>query len=264
MMAEENKRALERYVEASKALTETGARIRQLLEDLHSLTRQRPPDWDLVVETIKLNDALLAAESHLATAVKAYETEADPKVAEALCRRVHEGQTRDDGRPYAVHPESVVRILRSYGLLDYRDEVACQLKQDRVTECIAWVHDAEEDTNCTNEEITALLGTAVGCGAKLLTNKHPDGTPFEVRQAALLEHAARMRASKHVVAVKLADRLDNLSDIDHWEPWRRKRYAVAALDLVDALEPIQKGRKLAHDVRALAQRIIAECEDADG
>lgn len=259
-MNEETKRVLQRYIEASKALAKTGARIQQLLEDLHNLTCQRPPDWDLVVETIRINDYLLDAENRLATAVKACETEADPKVAEALCRRVHEGQTRDDGRPYAVHPEAVVQILRRYGLLDCKATSGSKLKSDRVTECIAWVHDAEEDTGCTNEEITALLGPAVGRGAKLLTNKHPDGTPFEVRQAALLEHAVRMRASEHVVAVKLADRFDNLSDIAHWEPWRRKRYAIAALDLVDALEPIQKGRQLAHDVRALAQRIISECE----
>ena len=236
---------LARYVAESKKMVEAGGRIQHLLECRRELTGDRPPDWKLVVETIGINDTLQAVVDQLVLAVQAYETEADPVVAEALCKRAHEGQTRDDGRPYSAHPESVVNILRERGLLD------------PITECIAWTHDVPEDTSHTIEEITALLGSSVGRGVALLTNKHPDGTPFDVRQEALLKHAAKMRFTERAVLVKLADRFDNLSDMDHFEPWRRKRYAEAALDLVDAMEPIRKGSQLARDVRALAQRIIA-------
>ncbi|MCH7871971.1 MAG: hypothetical protein IID33_09760 [Planctomycetes bacterium] len=92
-----------------------------------------------------------------------------------------------------------------------------------------------------------------------LTNIGPPGRSFADKQAALLEHARRM--SPPAKLVKLADRLHNLTEMVAWPDWKQKRYAAAAMELVDALRP-WPNEQLAEAVRRAANACLDRAPDS--
>lgn len=58
--------------------------------------------------------------------------------------------------------------------------------------------------------------------------------------------------------IKLADRLDNLTDACRcWELWRAQRYARAGLEIIEAMLPLPVAcDKLANEVTMLARQIL--------
>ena len=143
---------------------------------------------------------------------------------EALAVRGHAGQKRSDGTDYIEHPRSVRNRLIRCGI------------NDNVVLSTALLHDLLEDTTITEKEIEEVAGSEVLEAVKQLTNKVPNGTPFAVKTAQMLEHAKHY--NDVAKRVKLADRYDNLADaIWTWQPERVKRYAKAGLQLLDVMEP---------------------------
>jgi GTP pyrophosphokinase len=109
-----------------------------------------------------------------------------------LARVSHEGQMRDEGTPYILHPIRVATILsEELGL--YSSELACA----------ALLHDVIEDTGVTCEQVRAEFGDRVAQIVWLLT-KLP-----EVSLAGYLAAIEEARELKAAI-VKLCDRLDNL------------------------------------------------------
>lgn len=136
----------------------------------------------------------------------------------------HAGQTRSNGDPYITHPLRIVQQLKELG------------ETDEDTLCVAALHDVLEDTAVSRDQIATEFGENVAILVEQLTNKQPPRTPFAIKHAALIEHAKHMDdAAKKV---KIADRYDNVSDMNDWELWKQRRYAQAALELLDALSPI--------------------------
>lgn len=169
----------------------------------------------------------------------------DPIVLTAKRRSevAHDGQTRDDGRPYATHPDEVVRILVDRG--HTKPEVLAA----------AFLHDVLEDTEVTRDELVVEFGDEIVGIVDEVTNIGRPGRPFEEKQAALLEHARRMTARAKLV--KLADRLHNLRDLGEWPAWKQERYARATFELLEALQPVPDPG-LAEDVRQVAMKIAAD------
>ncbi len=143
--------------------------------------------------------------------------------AREFCRQAHAEQKRDDGAPYATHPEATAEILRSYGILDEAVLAA------------AYLHDVLEDTDVKEQQLLAEFGKTVTSIVKELTKKGLPGGRRKEKQAALLKQAAAM--SPDAKLVKLADRLHNLRDMTVWEEWRQRRYAKETVELLDALRP---------------------------
>ena len=143
--------------------------------------------------------------------------------ARAVCETAHAGQKRDSGANYATHPHAVAGILRDHGI------------EDSALLGAAYLHDVLEDTAVGEDELLEQFGGAIVGLVKELTNIGPPGRSFADKQAALLEHARRL--SPRAKLVKLADRLHNLTEMLAWPDWKQKRYAAAALELVDALRP---------------------------
>jgi (p)ppGpp synthase/HD superfamily hydrolase len=141
--------------------------------------------------------------------------------ARDFCRRAHREQMRDDGTPYATHPEATAEILRSHGI------------EDEVVLAAAYLHDVLEDTGTGEEQLLAEFGESITNIVKELT-RSPNERRAE-KQATLLRRAATMSANAKLV--KLADRLHNLRDMTGWEEWRRRRYARESMELLDALRP---------------------------
>jgi GTP diphosphokinase / guanosine-3',5'-bis(diphosphate) 3'-diphosphatase len=169
----------------------------------------------------------------------------DPIVLKAMRRAeiAHEGQMRDDGRPYATHPAEVVRILVGRG----------HMKPDVLA--AAYLHDVLEDTDVTRDELVAEFGEEIVGIVHEVTNIGRPGRPFEEKQAVLLDHARQM--TPRAKLVKLADRLHNLRDLGNWPAWKQERYARATFELLEALTPVPDPG-LAEDVRQVAMKITGD------
>lgn len=144
-------------------------------------------------------------------------------LARDFCIKAHEGQKRDNGAPYSTHPIEVVEILRRHGVAD------------DATLAAGYLHDVLEDTDVTVEQMRSEFGEEITGLVQELTNRGYPGRSFEEKHRTLAEHARKM--SDKAKAVKLADRLHNLSQMDVWPIERRQRYAAATVDLLEALRP---------------------------
>jgi (p)ppGpp synthase/HD superfamily hydrolase len=109
-----------------------------------------------------------------------------------VARVAHEGQMRDEGTPYILHPIRVATVL-SDELAIYSCELACA----------ALLHDVIEDCDITREQVEAEFGDTVARIVWLLTKLPEVSLPAYL---AAIEQAADIKAP----VVKLCDRLDNL------------------------------------------------------
>lgn len=111
-----------------------------------------------------------------------------------LCKRIaynaHLGQTRRDGTtPYIEHIEKVVNLVGD----------------DEKLQCIAWLHDVIEDTDYT-EDLLSALGVDLGVVqyvVELLT--HRKGVKY-------FDYIGKIKTSTTATKVKIADIVANLSD----------------------------------------------------
>lgn len=114
----------------------------------------------------------------------------------------HEGQTRDDGAPYIVHPQRVAALIE-------------QVTGDPVMIAAAWLHDTIEDTPTSYEVIVANFGQEVADLVMEVTHETSDRG----------EHYFPRLQSERGVMLKFADRLANLSTMQlAWDDKRRAHY----------------------------------------
>ncbi len=156
-------------------------------------------------------------------------------------KRMHEGQFRQSGEPYIVHPLSVALIC-------------AELNMDTDSICAALLHDVIEDCGdkTSQAEIEKEFGTEVAMivdGITKLVN-----ITFENKQEENLENLRKMffAMSKdvRVIFVKLADRVHNMRTLSHK---REERQRAIALETMHVYAPI------AH--RLGIHRIKQELED---
>ena len=154
---------------------------------------------------------------------------------------MHEGQFRNSGEPYIVHPISVAEIVAALGL-------------DTDSICAAFLHDTVEDcSEKTNLEIIAkYFGNDVAMLVDGLT-KLVDMN-IEDKEEAQMENIRRMLLAMskdiRVIFVKLCDRLHNMRTLDA-KPEHKRR--------TTALETMHVYAPLAH--RLGIQRIKQELEN---
>ena len=113
--------------------------------------------------------------------------------AKEVMKQAHADQTRWDGRPYSVHPEKVVSILK---LLEIDDEE---------TLAVAYLHDVLEDTEYTEEKMRFDFGDYITDQVKQLTfkdSKNDDEIYYEQCR----------KLSNLVKPIKIADILANITD----------------------------------------------------
>lgn len=114
------------------------------------------------------------------------------RMAYETAAAAHEGQTRDEGTPYIIHPLRVAISLV--------DELGVRSPE---LVCAALLHDVIEDSDVTREQIAETFGERVATVVWLLTRL--EGTSLQDYLAAI-EEAADTGAP----LVKLCDLLDNL------------------------------------------------------
>ena len=137
-----------------------------------------------------------------------------------FARQWHEGQTRDSGEPYMVHPAMVAHIL-------------ADMRMDLVAMQTGLLHDVVEDTSVTVEQVRKEFGPDVArCvdGVTKLTKL--DFFSAEDRQAeSFRKMLLAMVEDIRVILVKLADRLHNVRTLGYLQPERRERIARETLEI---------------------------------
>ena len=159
-----------------------------------------------------------------------------------LCaKRVHEGQFRNSGEPYIIHPVAVAEIVASLGL-------------DTDSICAAFLHDTVEDCSdkISLEDIAFEFGDPVALLVDGLT-KMADINIVD-KEEAHMENIRKMLLAMskdiRVIFIKLCDRLHNMRTLDA-KPENKRR--------TTALETMHVYAPLAH--RLGMQRIKQELEN---
>ncbi len=108
----------------------------------------------------------------------------------------HQGQTRDEGTPYIVHPLRISNILMN--------ELA-MMKSDLV--CSALLHDVVEDCDVSWKELRNNFNETVSDMVKILTKD----TSLQNYKKIYFENI--LNSPDDVKIIKLCDRLDNLRSL---------------------------------------------------
>lgn len=114
-----------------------------------------------------------------------------------FAKKAHKGQTRSDGTPYIEHPARVSDLV---GNLD----------NSRKTRAAALLHDTIEDTDTSYEDIKSKFGKKVAKSVRSLTS---DKAKIELMGKGPYLAAKMVDMNDRTLAVKLADRVDNTSDL---------------------------------------------------
>jgi hypothetical protein len=147
--------------------------------------------------------------------------------AKAYATRAHkriDHRRKYSKQPYEVHLEAVAKLVAS--VTDQPETIAA-----------AWLHDTVEDTPATLGDIEANFGTEVAELVEELTDVSKPGDGNRARRKEIdRRHLAQ--ASARAKTVKLADLIDNCSDITRHDP----RFARVYLSEMGALlEVLREG-----------------------
>ncbi|XP_053952430.1 guanosine-3',5'-bis(diphosphate) 3'-pyrophosphohydrolase MESH1 [Anastrepha ludens] len=136
----------------------------------------------------------------------------------------HRTQRRKDNEtPYINHPINVATILAVEGGIS-----------DETVLIAALLHDTVEDTDTTFEEIETQFGAEI-CG---IIREVTDDKSLEKQERKRLQIEQAATSSIKAKLVKLADKLDNLRDLDRklpigWSLERQEQYYVWAKKVVE-------------------------------
>ena len=114
-----------------------------------------------------------------------------------LAKTWHNGQTRKFiNTPYFEHPESVVKILKSWGIKNEGNFV------------VAYCHDLLEDMDISENEIELIFGADILKQIKQLSKNHSG--PNLSKEEWLLKLSKE--ANIYTLIIKLSDRVSNVID----------------------------------------------------
>ena len=143
------------------------------------------------------------------------------KAAYDFSAAAHEGQKRQTGEPYFIHPCAVVNILVDLGFDDVSTLVA------------AFLHDVLEDTQVTADELEQKFGKEVLELVEGVTKL--DKIKFVSAEDEQAENLRKMffamAKDYRVIIIKLADRLHNMRTLDALKPEKQIKIATQTLKI---------------------------------
>ena len=142
------------------------------------------------------------------------------KTAYDLAERLHEGQFRQSGEPYIIHPLNVAYTL------------SC-MYADRDTICAGLLHDVLEDSDFTkkgieivfNEDIANLVDGVTKISRMNFSTKQAQNLANTRKIITSLENDVR------IVIIKLADRLHNMRTLEFKKPEKQQENAIETMEL---------------------------------
>lgn len=155
--------------------------------------------------------------------IEQYNPNADLKLvvkAFHFAETAHEGQLRNSGEKFFIHPYNVALIL-------------ADLNMDTATIIAGLLHDVIEDTNNSYEKIEEEFGTEIAdlidgvTKLKMLQYKTKQENQAENLRKMVLAMAKDIR----VIIVKLADRLHNMRTLEYMTDEKKKEKALETLEI---------------------------------
>ena len=132
-----------------------------------------------------------------------------------FAKQAHKGVRRLSGEPYILHPIAVAQIVcEDIGL-------------GSTSICAALLHDVEEDTDYSNEDISNLFGPHVAHIVEGLTKISGGifGDKASYQAETFKKLLLTMSNDIRVILIKIADRLHNMRTLDSMRP--SKQYKIA-------------------------------------
>jgi len=142
----------------------------------------------------------------LKTATSRWSTTDQSRVTQAIifARTKHAGQTYVPANEYAIHPIRAARTLAELGTVE----------PDVILATI--LHDTLEDTNTSEDEITAAFGERVTTLVKMVSHRFAEDSTLEEKVAAKRDnHTEIQRGPIEARLIKCADQLDQMRN------WKR-------------------------------------------
>ncbi len=174
----------------------------------------KPPPYGCPANDFKVSAILLVP-----TVIDPHEPHRRYAAAVLFAMEKHRIQTRRDGTPYIAHPLRVAESLRTIAAISDPDVIIAAL-----------LHDLIEDTECDWDAIESRFGARV---ADLVAELSGDmRLPKEHRRRDLLERIRK--ASPEARTIRLADRLDNLTDMQGFSERRRTDYIAGTQAVLEA------------------------------
>ncbi|MBP5651147.1 MAG: bifunctional (p)ppGpp synthetase/guanosine-3',5'-bis(diphosphate) 3'-pyrophosphohydrolase [Clostridia bacterium] len=136
----------------------------------------------------------------------------------------HEGQLRDDGRPYITHPIRVAELTRMY-------------KPSHNAEMIyiaALLHDTLEDTYTSYKELMDNFGNEVASLVMELSTAKEVPHIIKGGKAEYLSHKME-NMTTYALFIKLCDRYDNLCDVAGTTEEKRNKMFADTRKILDYL-----------------------------
>ena len=135
------------------------------------------------------------------------------KDAYELAALAHEGQKRNTGEPYIVHPIAVANIA------------AEELELDANTVIAAFLHDVVEDTEYTLEDIRSRFGDDVAFLVDVVTKRKKHNYEHTKQVDNYRQILESVHFDIRALLVKLSDRLHNMRTLDSMRPDKQMKIA---------------------------------------
>lgn len=163
-----------------------------------------------MIENLLLRIEQYNPTAELGLVVKAYN----------FAKDAHEGQLRNSGEAFFIHPVNVAIIL-------------AELNMDTTTIIAGLLHDVIEDTDNSYEKIAEEFGEEIAAlvdGVTKLKNLQYK-TKQENQAENLRKMVLAMSKDIRVIIVKLADRLHNMRTLEYMNDAKRKEKALETLEI---------------------------------
>ena len=135
----------------------------------------------------------------------------------AFVMEAHKGQLRKSGEPYIKHPIDVAKILAN-------------LKMDSVVVASGLLHDVVEDTVYSIKDLQENFGTEIAEMVDSVTKISDIQKGADRTAKTFKKFLAYVSKRPQVVAIKLADRLNNMYTLQYLKPERQRAISEETLD----------------------------------
>lgn len=160
---------------------------------------------------------------------------------------LHDGQYRQSGEPYIIHPLNVANILAEY-------------HADTDTLCAALLHDVLEDCSdkTSEEDITNMFNKNVTNLVDGVTkmSKMNFSTKIEAKNANTRKIITGLTNDVRIIIIKLADRLHNMRTLEFKSEYKQRENAVETLEIFVPLAQFLGIYKMKNELEDLAFKYL--------
>lgn len=154
--------------------------------------------------------------------IKSYNPDELKKVEKAYqyAELLHQGQTRQSGEPYIIHPLNVAYIL-------------AEMHADGDTLCAGLLHDVLEDTEISKEQLAKDFNDSVANLVDGVTKISKMN--FSSKQSQNLANTRKIitgiTEDVRIIIIKLADRLHNMRTLQYKSEFKQKENALETMEI---------------------------------